>query len=172
MGRHEGSYRKPQNIPTPSWAVGSQQATRPEHRPNLCMSPSCDRHWMRQKKDAIRSCTATSRPGIPSSSARHWTLHKPMFSSLSQRITNPLAAPLLSFRAYRHIDHTIITMAISGSKPFPPGIHVPCLTWFSEDQNEEIDWELQTKHIEYVISSGVHGSKFRSRCRRMRTRVG
>ncbi|KAL1845801.1 hypothetical protein VTK73DRAFT_428 [Phialemonium thermophilum] len=48
-------------------------------------------------------------------------------------------------------------MTITPSRPFPPGIHVPCLTWFSDDKSQEIDWELQAKHIEYILSSGVHG---------------
>ncbi|CAK7236039.1 hypothetical protein SBRCBS47491_009500 [Sporothrix bragantina] len=45
----------------------------------------------------------------------------------------------------------------AAGKPFPPGIHAPCLTWFGDDATQEIDWELQEKHIEFIISSGVHG---------------
>lgn len=48
-------------------------------------------------------------------------------------------------------------MTTVAAKPFPPGIHAPCLTWFGDDANQEIDWDQQTKHIEYIVSSGVHG---------------
>ncbi|CAH0051691.1 unnamed protein product [Clonostachys solani] len=48
-------------------------------------------------------------------------------------------------------------MACPNSVPFPPGIHAPCLTWFGDDKTQEIDWDTQTKHLEYIISSGVHG---------------
>ncbi|KAF2014878.1 aldolase [Aaosphaeria arxii CBS 175.79] len=40
---------------------------------------------------------------------------------------------------------------------FPPGIHVPSLTFFGNDKGQEIDWEVQEKHFEFVISNGVHG---------------
>jgi len=38
---------------------------------------------------------------------------------------------------------------------YPPGIHVPSLTWFNEQQ--EIDWDVQEKHFEFLISNGLHG---------------
>lgn len=47
----------------------------------------------------------------------------------------------------------------SASKVYPPGIHVPCLTWFANDANQEVDWDLQKKHLEFLISSGLDGSK-------------
>ncbi|PSR79457.1 dihydrodipicolinate synthetase [Coniella lustricola] len=47
--------------------------------------------------------------------------------------------------------------SIQTPKPFPPGIHVPSLTWFANDQRQEIDWEVQTRHLEYLIRSGLHG---------------
>jgi dihydrodipicolinate synthase/N-acetylneuraminate lyase len=40
---------------------------------------------------------------------------------------------------------------------FPPGIHVPSLTWFGNDKRQEIDWEVQEKHFEFLISNGLHG---------------
>lgn len=40
---------------------------------------------------------------------------------------------------------------------FPPGIHVPSLTWFKNDERQEIDWEVQEKHFEFLISNGLHG---------------
>lgn len=40
---------------------------------------------------------------------------------------------------------------------FPPGIHVPSLTWFKNDQNQDIDWDVQEKHFEFLISNGLHG---------------
>ncbi|KAL2061687.1 hypothetical protein VTL71DRAFT_7064 [Oculimacula yallundae] len=46
------------------------------------------------------------------------------------------------------------------TKPFPPGVHVPSLTWFLDDSNQEIDWHTQTKHISFLINSGLHGGKF------------
>ncbi|TDZ36750.1 putative 4-hydroxy-2-oxoglutarate aldolase [Colletotrichum trifolii] len=41
--------------------------------------------------------------------------------------------------------------------PFPPGIHVPSLTWFGDDASQEIDWAVQSKHIEFLVKSGLHG---------------
>jgi len=46
------------------------------------------------------------------------------------------------------------------TKPFPPGIHVPSLTFFRDDARQEIDWEVQEKHVEFLISSGLHGSEY------------
>ncbi|PSN65449.1 aldolase [Corynespora cassiicola Philippines] len=40
---------------------------------------------------------------------------------------------------------------------FPPGIHVPSLTWFKNDKGQEIDWDVQEKHFEFLISNGLHG---------------
>ncbi|KAK2752330.1 hypothetical protein FQN55_007370 [Onygenales sp. PD_40] len=40
---------------------------------------------------------------------------------------------------------------------FPGGIHVPSLTFFSDDSRQEIDWDVQNKHFEFLISSGLHG---------------
>jgi len=45
------------------------------------------------------------------------------------------------------------------AKPFPPGIHVPCLTWFIEDQHQSVDWDLQERHLQFLISSGLHGGE-------------
>jgi 4-hydroxy-2-oxoglutarate aldolase len=43
---------------------------------------------------------------------------------------------------------------------FPGGIHVPSLTFFSNDARQEVDWETQEKHFEFLISSGLHGSEY------------
>jgi hypothetical protein len=43
---------------------------------------------------------------------------------------------------------------------FPGGIHVPSLTFFSNDDRQEIDWELQERHFEFLITSGLHGSEY------------
>ncbi|EWZ46542.1 hypothetical protein FOCG_11544 [Fusarium oxysporum f. sp. radicis-lycopersici 26381] len=43
------------------------------------------------------------------------------------------------------------------SKSFPGGIHVPSLTWFANDASQEIDWDVQKKHIEFLINSGLDG---------------
>ncbi|KAF1920198.1 hypothetical protein BDU57DRAFT_437450 [Ampelomyces quisqualis] len=40
---------------------------------------------------------------------------------------------------------------------FPPGIHVPSLTWFKNDKTQKIDWKVQEKHFEFLISNGLHG---------------
>ncbi|RLL98521.1 hypothetical protein CFD26_107257 [Aspergillus turcosus] len=37
------------------------------------------------------------------------------------------------------------------------GIHVPSLTFFKNDTRQEIDWDIQKKHFEFLISSGLHG---------------
>jgi hypothetical protein len=43
---------------------------------------------------------------------------------------------------------------------FPGGIHVPSLTFFNNDNRQEIDWELQERHFEFLITSGLHGSEY------------
>lgn len=45
------------------------------------------------------------------------------------------------------------------TKSFPPGVYAPSLTWFSDDKDQAIDWELQSKHLTYLISSGLTGSR-------------
>jgi 4-hydroxy-2-oxoglutarate aldolase len=40
---------------------------------------------------------------------------------------------------------------------FPPGIHVPSLTFFTNNKEQSIDWETQEKHFEFLISNGLHG---------------
>ena len=44
-------------------------------------------------------------------------------------------------------------------KAYPPGIHVPCLTWFANGAKQEVELDLQRKHLEFLISSGLDGSK-------------
>jgi 4-hydroxy-2-oxoglutarate aldolase len=51
------------------------------------------------------------------------------------------------------------SMPVTVTKPFPPGIHVPSLTWFDDDATQEIAWDVQTKHLEFLVTSGLHGSK-------------
>ena len=49
-----------------------------------------------------------------------------------------------------------LTNGVDASRySYPPGIHVPSLTWFNEQQ--EIDWDVQEKHFEFLISNGLHG---------------
>ncbi|KAK2756001.1 hypothetical protein FQN54_005799 [Arachnomyces sp. PD_36] len=43
------------------------------------------------------------------------------------------------------------------TKPYPPGIHVPSLTFFRNNARQDIDWEVQETHMEFLISSGLHG---------------
>lgn len=42
-------------------------------------------------------------------------------------------------------------------KAYPPGIHVPCLTWFANGAKQEVELDLQRKHLEFLISSGLDG---------------
>lgn len=42
-------------------------------------------------------------------------------------------------------------------KFYPPGIHGPSVTFFEDSQQQDIDWETQTKHFEHMISN-LHGS--------------
>lgn len=44
------------------------------------------------------------------------------------------------------------------------GIHVPSLTWFLDDSTQEIDWDLQRKHIQFLVESGVDGSECLETC--------
>jgi 4-hydroxy-2-oxoglutarate aldolase len=45
------------------------------------------------------------------------------------------------------------------AKAYPPGIHVPSLTFFRDNARQDIDWEVQEAHMEFLITSGLHGSK-------------
>lgn len=49
------------------------------------------------------------------------------------------------------------SLKMSSTRSFPPGIHAPSLTWFKNDANQELDWDLQKKHIEFLIGSGLDG---------------
>lgn len=40
---------------------------------------------------------------------------------------------------------------------YPPGIHVPSLTFFDSSPRQEIDWDTQRKHLAFLITSGIHG---------------
>ena len=48
--------------------------------------------------------------------------------------------------------------SFSQAKVYPPGIHVPSLTWFEGTSQQDIDWTVQKKHIEFLVKSGLHGS--------------
>jgi 4-hydroxy-2-oxoglutarate aldolase len=55
------------------------------------------------------------------------------------------------------------TNRTNGSKPgksFPPGVHVPSLTWFHDTRDQEIDWDVQRKHLSFLVESGLGGSMF------------
>ncbi|KAF2744143.1 aldolase [Sporormia fimetaria CBS 119925] len=47
--------------------------------------------------------------------------------------------------------------SVQQKKPFPPGIHGPAVTFFKEDERQEIDWETQERHLEFMVKSGLHG---------------
>ena len=40
---------------------------------------------------------------------------------------------------------------------YPPGIHVPSLTFFNASPEQQIDWETQANHMSFLVESGVHG---------------
>ncbi|KAH1987994.1 hypothetical protein LV164_004783 [Aspergillus fumigatus] len=46
---------------------------------------------------------------------------------------------------------------VDRNKVFPGGIHVPCLTFFRSNQRQDIDWDIQEKHLTFLIQSGLHG---------------
>lgn len=92
-------------------------------------------------------------------------------SSFLDRLT--LLSPILAFSLPSRSLHnnslrsftTDDTMGSvpNAAKPYPPGIHVPCLTWFANDATQELDWDLQKKHLEFLITSGLDGSRQFSR---------
>lgn len=43
------------------------------------------------------------------------------------------------------------------ARSYPPGIHVPSLTWFGNDARQEIDWNVQTRHFDFLVEGGVTG---------------
>lgn len=43
------------------------------------------------------------------------------------------------------------------AKPYPPGIHVPSLTFFDSSPRQEIDWTAQEQHLRFLVKSGLHG---------------
>ncbi|KAK1044081.1 hypothetical protein LTR33_015346 [Friedmanniomyces endolithicus] len=45
----------------------------------------------------------------------------------------------------------------AAAKPYPPGVHVPSLTFFDSSPGQEIDWDTQRKHISFIVRSEVHG---------------
>ncbi|PNY23273.1 4-hydroxy-2-oxoglutarate aldolase, mitochondrial [Tolypocladium capitatum] len=51
----------------------------------------------------------------------------------------------------------MVSVSATRGKAYPPGVHVPCLTWFSSSTDQEIDWDLQKTHIEFLIRSGLDG---------------
>lgn len=58
------------------------------------------------------------------------------------------------------LDSVIECKMGSASKPFPPGVHVPTLTFFHGNPRQDIDWDTQRAHLEYLIKSGVHGGMY------------
>lgn len=56
-----------------------------------------------------------------------------------------------------HFENSRQTM-----KSYPPGIHAPSVTYFQDNEQQEIDWATQERHLEFLVTSGVHGSMFSS----------
>ncbi|GJN75767.1 hypothetical protein PLICBS_009873 [Purpureocillium lilacinum] len=48
-------------------------------------------------------------------------------------------------------------MTMHQRRPFPPGIHVPSLTFFEADGRQDIDWDTQESHLRYLVQAGVQG---------------
>ncbi|KAI5456923.1 dihydrodipicolinate synthetase [Mariannaea sp. PMI_226] len=46
---------------------------------------------------------------------------------------------------------------MDNTRAFPPGIHVPSLTFFEPEGRQDIDWATQDKHVTYIVQSGVQG---------------
>jgi 4-hydroxy-2-oxoglutarate aldolase len=80
-----------------------------------------------------------------------------------------LSQLLISLNSHTFETHTTLKMPFAETLPssnghsassehsFPPGVHVPSLTWFKNDKTQEIDWDVQEKHFEFLISNGLHG---------------
>jgi 4-hydroxy-2-oxoglutarate aldolase len=45
------------------------------------------------------------------------------------------------------------------ARSYQPGVHVPSVTWFGDDARQNIDWDVQTKHFDFLIKSGVTGGE-------------
>ncbi|KAL6399602.1 putative dihydrodipicolinate synthase [Ilyonectria robusta] len=43
------------------------------------------------------------------------------------------------------------------SKPFPAGVYAASLTWFSEEEQQPINYEIQQRHLKHLIGSGLTG---------------
>lgn len=67
------------------------------------------------------------------------------------------ASQCLCVFANSDLSSPSLKMGSTTTRSFPPGIHAPSLTWFKNDANQELDWDLQKKHIEFLISSGLDG---------------
>ena len=48
----------------------------------------------------------------------------------------------------------------AAARPFPPGIHPPSLTWFQDNEAQDVDWDLQKQHLQFLVESGVHGGAY------------
>ncbi|KAL2209361.1 dihydrodipicolinate synthetase [Sarocladium strictum] len=47
--------------------------------------------------------------------------------------------------------------SVSHARSFPPGVHVPSLTWFEGTKEQGIDWTVQGQHLNFLVKSGLHG---------------
>ena len=45
-------------------------------------------------------------------------------------------------------------------RAFPPGIHGPSVSFFNDNDQQDIDWVTQERHLEYLVTSGLHGGTF------------
>ena len=54
-------------------------------------------------------------------------------------------------------ENGLSAVAARTASSYPPGIHVPSLTFFDDSPRQEIDWETQSRHLDFLVRSGVHG---------------
>ena len=54
------------------------------------------------------------------------------------------------------------TYTAKAARSYPAGVHVPSLTWFGNDESQEIDWNVQLKHFDFLVQGGVTGGKILS----------
>lgn len=77
---------------------------------------------------------------------------------LTSQLSQPASSSFSTMPSNEAMGNTV--RQITAAMAFPGGIHVPSLTFFNDDTRQEIDWEVQEKHFEFLISSGLHGSEY------------
>lgn len=113
--------------------------------------------------DYYRTCIYLLCTNIPVGSERWQETTKKHSSFVFQSLSPFHACKLLGDKTHQADDSTAMAnnseLSNSRAISFPPGVHVPSLTFFQDDPRQEIDWTTQERHLDFLISSGVHGSK-------------